>query len=257
MVPLHPLLLGEHSAQVAETQKPELQSAGALQSSPRSQPPQLTSMPEHASRLVQLPPLEQRCATPLWHCSSPGSQATQRPVEGRQWGAVPEHTACATHAPPVHTSGRLPSQRRRPSSHPQLKFRSSRQTGVSPVQLVEEPQLPSLAQAWAVSASTQRRCPTSGSQATHIPCRHSGVVFVQLVSVCHAPLSLQLWIVSPLHCWSPSLHLPHALVVSRHAGVSPLQVSSVPQEEPSALQTSSTVFEQRLSPGAHSTQAPS
>jgi hypothetical protein len=59
------------------------------------------------------------------------------------------------------------------------------------------------------------------------------------------------------HCVSPFVHLPHALVLAKHAGVSPPHVSSTVQSLPSALHVSTASSLQRLSPGVQATHFPS
>jgi hypothetical protein len=88
---------------------------------------------------------------PLWHCVVSGSQSTHWPVSCKQKFKAPEQALCATHEPPWQTSGIVVlRQRRWPSSHPQLKPRSSRQSGVSPVHVTALFQVPAALQSWAL-----------------------------------------------------------------------------------------------------------
>jgi hypothetical protein len=165
---------------------------------------------------------------------------------------------CATHAPPWQRSGTvLFRQRRPPSSQPHTKFKSSRQIGVSPVQLVAGPQLPSAAQPWALFEVWQWRSLAAGSHAVHSESTHWGVVPEQVSVVCQAPWSSQLCTWSLKHWPVPPLHLPQVFVLSRHAGFCPLQLSITSKPLPSALHCSTALSAQCFSAGVQGTQLPS
>lgn len=98
---------------------------------------------------------------------------------------MPEQALCATQAPPWHTSATVLLRHRRAFSwQPHLKFRSVRQSGVSPEQVVAAAHAPLGLHDCVLAVLAQRRSPApEGSHSLHLPPVQRGVVPEQVVVV--------------------------------------------------------------------------
>lgn len=98
---------------------------------------------------------------------------------------MPEQAVCATQAPPWQTSGTVLLRHRRAfSSQPHLKFRSLRQSGVSPEQATAVAHAPLALHACVLDVLAQRRSPApEGSHSLHLPLVQRGVVPEQVLVV--------------------------------------------------------------------------